>query len=479
MRKVFIGMILVLTFCLGLQEASDSATPWVQSDHQGMSIRHPQGWKVSWEEKQVLVVHPQDPKIWCASQMYQWNGTSRQITQTLLGNLHTRVKDLRVLTEKQISQKPDRYGVKIIYQSEGVSVGSVILTFTADGQNFITSSYGAPVRVYDEMRLTFIPILYSFGLQPEGAKKAGPGSGGLQVIRSSQGIWSFRAPRDWIIVSPPGAGNEIIEGVLKGPKGEFVGVRSDEGSIVNGRLKQAQFGGAPPPPQQTRIPYLSAADLFQHVISPAAQLSMPDRQITDLKPVRMDLAQFSVIYTFNGIKYLEEGVIKNSSLPCTGMYDDLNPFTIYYIAAPSEIFSGVKNQLWQILNTFEPSPQFGTGVNYIIPFCAKMRRENTQALSNMAMQNIRTNQNIARQHVEIAQGRVEARRMEGDAWLRVFSGQEIARDPQTGKQYEVPIGGKYLYGSGTEVIRSDRPLSYSELPSGFKELESVGLDEKR
>ena len=95
----------------------------------------------------------------------------------------------------------------------------------------------------------------------------------------------------------------------------------------------------------------------------------------------------------------------------------------------------------------------------------------------MAMNNIRTNQSIMRDTVGTTIKMGGPRRQEGEAWLRVFSGTEIAQDPATGQRYEVPVGGPYVYGNEVtgRVIRSDRPLTLNELPTGFKQLESVGF----
>jgi hypothetical protein len=272
---------------------------------------------------------------------------------------------------------------------------------------------------------------------------------------------------------------------IRGSKGEFVGTRSDEGSSMNFQLQIQRYGGRiPQDPYQreqfnrsTAIPYMSAADLLQNIVAPFLRTMNPDRQVTNVRPVSIDLVQFSSTLSYGGQKYMEEAILRNTSVPCTGSQNDLNSLMYYYVAAPAQTFPGVKDQLWQILSTFEPAAPFGSGLIKVMQICANMRQQNIQALSNMAMNNIRANQNIMRNTVGTTIKMAEQRRQEGDAWLRVFSGTEIARDPATGQRYEVPVGGQYIYGNDAagRVIRSDRPLTLNELPTGFKQLESAGL----
>jgi hypothetical protein len=150
---------------------------------------------------------------------------------------------------------------------------------------------------------------------------------------------------------------------------------------------------------------------------------------------------------------------------------------LYSVAASPQILSSTKNHLWQILSSFEAGPQFGSVLIQLMQSCANMRSQNLQALSNMAMRNIQANQNIMRDTVGTTIRMGEQRRQEGEAWHRVFSGVEKAVDPTTGKHYEVPVGGQYIYANPTsnKVIRSDGPISLNDLPTGFRQLESVGL----
>jgi hypothetical protein len=83
------------------------------------------------------------------------------------------------------------------------------------------------------------------------------------------------------------------------------------------------------------------------------------------------------------------------------------------------------------------------------------------------------------QHVGIAQQKVDAMRVQGEGWINAVTGQEVVRDPQTGQHYQVPVGGQYMYGRGTEIIRSDRALGYNELPEGFRQLEAASVYDKK
>jgi hypothetical protein len=223
---------------------------------------------------------------------------------------------------------------------------------------------------------------------------------------------------------------------------------------------------------------MPAVDLFGYIVEPYFRTMDPGRQITGLNPVGMETAHFTVAFTTSGQEIMEEGLLKNSSMPCTGPQDDLNLFTLSRVMAPAEHFPRLRDQLWQIVSSFEAIQEFGVvALPVVLQHCAKQRRENIQALTNMAMRNIQTNQNIMRDTVRKTIQGMEQRRQEGEAWQRVFSGHEIAQDPTTGKRYEVPVGGKYIYGDPTsgQVIRSDGPINSSQLPSGFRQLESVGL----
>jgi hypothetical protein len=444
---------------------------WVQSEHQGMIIRHPKGWQVSWEKNQVTVTHPQNPNIWCFSQQYEWNGSSKQLAQFVVNDLRTRVKDLKVLSEKQISQRPDNYGVKITYKSGGLSVGSVVLTSTEEGNRFLIRNYGAPVQVYDEMRLTLIPILLSFASKAGGStdKVSGP----WQILQSPRGIWRFRAPTSWKVVDNPST--EDFNAMIAGPNGEGVAVRIGGGW---GDYLILVSKGLAAGTMSSEIPFLQAAELYQSIAAPCFALirSLPDLKILDLKPLNVDIARYAITFTYrDGVHYMFEGLFKNNSIP-TLRGGDFNLYMDYQVGTPSQKFPSLKNELWQILSTFEPSQYFGASIMQDI---ARLRRDTQQAMTNMALQNMQTNKQIMQQHVGIAQQKVDAMRVQGEGWINAVTGQEVVRDPQTGQHYQVPVGGQYMYGRGTEIIRSDRALGYNELPEGFRQLEAASVYDKK
>jgi hypothetical protein len=125
---------------------------------------------------------------------------------------------------------------------------------------------------------------------------------------------------------------------------------------------------------------------------------------------------------------MEEGILHNSSVPHA--FGDYNLFTVSAVKAYADIFPRERNDLWQILNSFEASPQFGTP---LIQFIAQMKGESMQAATNMVLNNLRTTQSMAQQHV-----------------------------------------GQYVYGRNTgEIIRADRHLQTHELPEGFRQFEAV------
>jgi hypothetical protein len=465
-KRVLFVMVLFLTLLSKMVYAA-----WVQSENQGMIIRHPKGWQVSWEKNQVMVSHPQNPNIWCFSQQYEWNGSSKQLTQFVLNDLRTRVKDLKVLSEKQISQRPDNYGVKITYKSGGISVGSVVLTSTEDGNRFLIRNYGAPVRDYDEMRLTLIPILLSFASKTGGStdKVSGP----WQILQSPRGIWRFRAPTSWKVVDNPPTEDSYAS--IAGPNTNGVAVRIGGGW---GDYLILVSKGLAAGTMSSEIPFLQAAELYQRIAAPcfASIRSLPDLKILDLKPISVDIARYAITFTYrDGVHYMCEGLFKNNSIP-TLRGGDFNLYMDYQVSAPSQKFPSLKNELWQIMSTFEPSQYFGASIMQNI---ARLRRDTQQAITNMALQNMQTNKQIMQQHVGIAQQKVDAIRVQGEGWINAVTGQEVVRDPQTGQRYQVPMGGQYVYGRGAEIIRSDRALGYNELPEGFRQLEAASVYDKK
>jgi hypothetical protein len=476
MQKSLFGIILIIVIS-GASFESVHGASWVQSQNQGYFIRHPQGWQVDWSDTGVIVVDPQNPMVWCEVRKYSASGTSQQFTHFKLNDLNSRFQGFNVLMQAQVFRNPDIFGVKFSYQSSGVSIGSVMLTVTGDGREFVTHCYAAPAQVYDRAKLTLIPILASLGFQ--GGGPPGKASGNVQMLRAPSGSWSYRTPPGWRVRPVGHPNNETIYAPIDGPSGEFVEVQSQCGNTINFQLQKQKYGPQPPL-QSIRIPYLSAVDLFRHIVEPFLQMASPgiDRQVTGLNPVDMATVQYSVTVSSSGQHFAEEGLLRNSSMPCTGSQDDLNLFSLSRVAAPAEAFPKARDQLWQIVSSFEAVQQFGTlALPEVLQYCAKMRRENIQALSSMAMRNIQTNQNMMRDTVRTTIQGMEQRRQEGDAWLRVFSGTEIAVDPSTGKRYEVPVGGQYIYANPTsgKVTRSDGPISPNDLPTGFRQLESVGL----
>jgi hypothetical protein len=103
-----------------------------------------------------------------------------------------------------------------------------------------------------------------------------------------------------------------------------------------------------------------------------------------------------------------------------------------------------------------------------------MKRESMQAATNMVLNNLRTTQSMAQQHVGIAQQRPGMMAQQGQGWINAITDQEVVRDPQSGQRWQVPVGGQYVYGRNTgEIIRADRPLQTHELPERFRQFEAV------
>jgi hypothetical protein len=495
MQKILVGVLIF--FVVSCSSGGQSAS-WVQSknpQNQGLLIKHPKGWMVNWSEAGVVVSDPQNPMIWCQVQRYSGSGNSQQFTHWMLNNLHSKVQGLNVVKEGQIYRNPDIYGVKFSYQSGGVLVGSVMLTATSDGREFVTHCYAAPAQVYDREKLTLIPILASFGFQ--GGEPSGKTSGKMQEIRSPQGYWSFLAPAGWKVGPNP---DEATIAVIEGPEG-IVGVKFYSGlfeyKILNKDIRSPllDLNRGPKPlghnyhaesieasrkEEQIRsIPYLSADELVRRVMVPLSQRAAPDFKVIDWRPVSQEEIHFSSTSTNpqKGIMLQEEDILFNRSLPHPPGYafvPDFNLYTIYFVTAPPQTFPKVRNLLWQIVNTFSPSANFGAR---LIQEIAQLKRQNLQATTNMVMKNLQTRQEMGRQTVDTTIRMGEQRRQEGEAWQRVLSGHEFAVDPSTGNRYEVPVGGQYIYANPTsnQVIRSDRPISPNDLPAGFRELESAGL----
>jgi hypothetical protein len=451
-----------------------SFAAWVESKHQGASIRHPKGWKVDWSEMTVNVGHPENRMIWCYTQFTPFQGSSRQLAEAVLQRVAGQVGDVRSVQQKQVSQRPDIYGIKFSGQADGVPFTSLVLTATEDGRNFVIRQFSSPTKQYDEMKLTLIPILCSLRSQAEATAKGDAKQGGWQVIQSPGGVWRFRAPAGWRPIVRDQR-TEFTVGEVRGPKEQDVTVMMARGDAVHQDNIQRMYPNLvrenPAEYQrQMRVQYLPATEIVKELVTSYQVGGMRNLQLTELKPLQPDTAQYTTNYTTSGgVKIMEEGILHNSSVPHA--FGDYNLFTVHFVKAYADIFPGERSDLWQTLNSFEATPQFGAPLMQLI---AQMRKESMQAATNMVMNNLRTSQNIARQHAGIAQQRPGMMTQQGQGWINAVTGQEVVRDPQTGQRWQVPVGGQYIYGRNTgEVIRADRPLQTHELPEGFRQFEAL------
>ena len=468
-RYIKIVTLTVLMFAF----TGTSFAAWVESKHQDLSIRHPKGWKVDWREMSVNVVHPENRMIWCYTQSTPFQGSSRQLAEAVIQQAASQVGDVTPMQQKQVSQRPDIYGIKFSGQADGVPFTSLVLTATEDGRNFVIRQFSSPTKQYDELKLTLIPILCSLRSQAEASGKADAKSGGWQVIQSPRGYWRFMAPAGWRIF-----GNPMDEPVMAsigshdGSAGAAVGLSS--GSGEHWELLRARFGpnlGMTPQGRQMQyLPLMPAAQLFQQVLVPAKQMRVQDLRIESLQAVDNQQARYKISFsTPQGVRFEKEGFIISWSLPYPG-YGDFNPFNDYSVNSTPQKFESMKKELWQILSSFESSPNFGAP---LIQIWAKMRNENLQAITNMALQNMQTNKQIMAQHVGIAQQKPGMMAQQGQGWINAVTGQEVVRDPQSGQRWQVPVGGQYIYGRNTgEIIRAERPLQTHELPEGFRQFEA-------
>jgi hypothetical protein len=459
----FVVAFLILFFC-GEVEAS-----WLESQNQGMMVRHPRDWKVQWSEQGFSVTHPQNEMIWCVMQSQQFQGSARQLAEAVVKRAAGQASDIKHLQQKQVSQRPDLYGIKFSGQYKGVPFTSLVLTATEDGRNFVIRQFSSPTKQYDEMKLTLIPVLCSFCAQGQAAGTGDSRSGGWQVIQSPQGMWRFQAPASWRPVQTQ-FGDDVMATVGSPDGNEGVVVKTGVASSDHLWLAKQRLV-----PQANTIPLMPAADLFQRIVLPynCSSFGFTDAKIHDLKPLSPDVARFVISYNNrSGKRFMDEGIVKNSSAP-NPQGGDFNLYSMQWVSAPADRFQSHKEELWRIVSTFEPSPQFGA---FWVQQIMKMRRDTNQAAANMAMNNIRTNQNIMRQHVAVAQQKPGMMAQQGQGWINAVTGQEVVRDPQSGQRYQVPVGGQYIYGRNTgEVIRADRPLQTHELPEGFRQFEAAGI----
>jgi len=264
-------------------------------------------------------------------------------------------------------------------------------------------------------------------------------------------------------------------GEVRGPKEQDVTVMMGRGDAVHQDNIQRMYPNLvrenPAEYQrQMRVQYLPATEIVKELVTSYQVSGMRNLQLTELKPLQPDTAQYATNYTTSqGVKIMEEGILHNSSVPHA--FGDYNLFTVHCVKAYADIFPRQRSDLWQTLNSFEASPQFGAP---LIQLIAQMKRESMQAATNMVMNNLRTSQNIASQHVGIAQQKPGMMAQQGQGWINAVTGQEVVRDPQTGQPWQVPVGGQYIYGRNTgEIIRADRPLQTHELPEGFRQFEAV------
>jgi hypothetical protein len=472
MQQRYIRIVALTALMFAFTGTSFAA--WVESKHQGMVVRHPKGWKVYWAERGFSVEHPEDRMTWCLTQWEQLQGSSRQLAEAVVQRATSQVSDVKRMQQKQVSQRPDIYGIKFSGVFKGTPLTSLVLTATEDGRNFVIRQFSSPAKQYDEIKHTLIPILCSLRSQSEASGRADAKSGGWQVIQSPRGYWRFTAPAGWRIF-----GNPTDEPVMAsigshdGSAGTAVGLSS--GSGEHWELLRARFGpnlGMTPQGRQMQyLPLMPAAQLFQQVLVPAKQMRVQDLRVESLQAVTNQQARYKISFsTPQGARFVKEGFIISWSLPYPG-YGDFNPFNDYSVNSTPQKFESIKKELWQILSSFEPSPNFGAP---LIQIWAKMRNENLQAMTNMALQNMQTNKQIMAQHVGIAQQRPGMMAQQGQGWINAVTGQEVVRDPQTGQRWQVPVGGQYIYGRNTgEIIQADRPLQTHELPEGFKQFEPV------
>jgi hypothetical protein len=466
MYKRLAGALLVIGISVVL-EGMTFAASWVESKNQGMIVRHPKGWKVDWVEQGVGVFHPQDPMIWSVVRSEQFQGSSRQVAEEVVKGAASQVGEVKPLIQKQVSQRPDLYGIKFSGQRKGIPFTALVLVATEDGRNFVIREYSAPTKVYDEMKLTLVPILCSFCGQGGGGAGGASESGGKswKAIQSPRGIWRFTAPSDWKLAR--GAFEEEQSAAVIGPKQQLANVEFWSGSAEYTTLVRRNLA----PSRQ--IPFLPAHELLQRIIIPGYQIDrgIPDLKIERMQPIDPSTVRYTLSYTAaDGKPITVEGILKNSSIQ-NGQGGDFNVYTQYFVQAPKDVFPTVKDEAWQVVMSFESSPQWGS---FLMQTIARMRSENLQAATNRVLQTMQNNKQIMAQHVAVAQQRPAAMAQQGQGWINAVTGQEAVRDPQTGQKWQVPVGGQFIYGSNAgEVIRADRPLRPQEMPDGFRQFEAV------
>jgi hypothetical protein len=465
MRRLCVNLIVILG-CV-LISSSNAFAAWAESKNQGMVIRHPQGWQAQWDKNVVVVAHPKYPEALCFVSLHEAPGSNSQlITRDILKGTSQNRQGFKVLLEKRISSKPDIYGAKYTYISQqNTPLTVVALVASENGRDFCVREYMAPTKIFDDLKLTLIPILCSFCTQEGGSAQA---SGGWQYLESPHRIWRFTAPAGWKAMA--GALDEEQSAQGLGPKEQLVGVEFWSGATDYVTLIRHNVI---PNRLNSNIGFVPAAELLQRITLPALQITrnLRNLRVENIQPIDAQTARFALNFTAANDKTISlEGILRNTSLP-NGQGGDFNLYTLYYMQAPRDVFPSVKAEAWQVAMSFEPSPQWGS---FLMQQVARMRGENLQAATNRALQTMQSNKQIMAQHVGIAQQRPGQMAQQGQGWINAVTGQEVVKDPQSGQRWQVPVGGQYIYGRNTgEIIRADRPLQTHELPEGFRQFEGA------
>jgi len=103
-------------------------------------------------------------------------------------------------------------------------------------------------------------------------------------------------------------------------------------------------------------------------------------------------------------------------------------------------------------------------------------------MQNAITNTLRSNQRMMRETARTTMQVMQDRRQEGVGWGLALSGEDLVRDPDTGKQYRIPMGGEYIYGRPAgageiETTRRAAPILPRELPLGFRAFEQIPITE--
>ena len=254
----------------------------------------PKGWKVDWIDQGVGVFHPQDPMIWCVFQSQQFQGSSRELAEAVVAGAASHVGEVKPLIQKQVSQRPDLYGIKFSGQNKGIPFTAMVLTVTEDGQNFVIRQYSCPTKVYDEMKLTLIPILCSLRSQAGTGGTGDTKSGGWQYIQAPSGAWRVTAPGDWKSLRGPLP--EDMMALVGGPKSQTGAI--ELGGGWNDYLALIRHNVIPTP-INSNIPFIPAHELLQRITIPALQVTRryPNLKIEKMHPIDTQTARYALSYT--------------------------------------------------------------------------------------------------------------------------------------------------------------------------------------